>query len=157
MRYVECSLTEVFIKEANIQVICNKEDVNIAAKLIVNIMIYNWWSTSGIYTFDGYKYITIMFKYYKVYLTLLLPLLSVFSLTAQTISFNDSWGRDKFNLKTGSANATKKVILHWFMVKSFVFSPRPWPQHPACSPWEGSDRNICGCMRSKGCMIYWNQ
>ena len=50
-----------------------------------------------------------MFGNYKVNLAFLLPLLSVFSLTAQTISFNDSWEKAGFNLTIEAAEGVEVV------------------------------------------------
>ncbi|MCK5765534.1 MAG: hypothetical protein KAH26_06115, partial [Bacteroidales bacterium] len=50
-----------------------------------------------------------MFGNYKANLAFLLPLLSVFSLTAQTISFNDSWDEAGFNLAIEAAEGIEVI------------------------------------------------
>lgn len=50
-----------------------------------------------------------MLKHYKVLFFLLLPFLSALTLSAQTISFNDSWDKEGFNLTKESSTAVEFV------------------------------------------------
>ncbi len=58
-----------------------------------------------------------MFKYYKALLVILLPLLSVLSLSAQTISFSDSWDDAGFNL----AKETNTEVEVVYSIEEFYF------------------------------------
>ncbi len=50
-----------------------------------------------------------MYKNYKILLAILFPLLSVFSLSAQTIVFNDSWNEAGFNLANETPDGVEVV------------------------------------------------
>ncbi len=58
-----------------------------------------------------------MFKHYKALLVILLPLLSVLSLSAQTISFSDSWDDAGFNL----AKETNTEVEVVYSIEEFYF------------------------------------